>query len=52
MWVEAFQQQYWHGREGTREMKREGGKDLNRKGGDGGGKAAISVIRRPALARH
>lgn len=29
-----------------------GGTDLNRKGGDGGGKAAISVIRRPALARH
>lgn len=29
-----------------------GGMRFEEKGRDGGGKAAISVIRRPALARH
>lgn len=47
------QRQYWHGREETREgnEEEEGGWKRNA-GRGGGGKAAISVIRRPALARY
>lgn len=47
------QRQYWHGREETRVENEEEGGGLKRNAGrGGGGKAAISVIRRPALARY